>query len=46
VADLYRRHLNDHLFVRGDRELEYQAAAQVIDVARGAGWERIGLMTR
>ena len=46
LADLYRRHLNDHVFVRGDRSLEYQSIAQVIDAARGAGWEKIGLMTR
>ena len=45
LADLYRRHINDHVFVRGDRGLDFQAVAQVIDVARGAGWERIGLMT-
>jgi len=46
LADLYRSHINDHVFVRGDRGLDYQAVAQVIDVARGAGWGRIGLMTR
>lgn len=45
LAGLYRRHINDHVFVRGDRGLDYQVVAQVIDVARGAGWERIGLMT-
>jgi biopolymer transport protein ExbD len=45
LADLYRRHLTDHVFVRGDRDLDYQAVAEVIDMARGAGWERVGLMT-
>ena len=45
LADLYRRHLTDHIFVRGDRDLDYQAVAEVIDMARGAGWERVGLMT-
>ena len=34
LGDLYRRHLNDHIFVRGDRELDYGAVARVIDVAR------------
>jgi hypothetical protein len=29
----------------GGRGLDYRVVAQVIDVARGAGWERIGLMT-
>jgi biopolymer transport protein TolR len=46
LSEFYRRHINDHVFVRGDRRLEYEAVARVIDVARGAGWERIGLMTR
>ena len=46
LAELYGRHINDHVFVRGDRDLEFQAVAQVIDAARGAGWGRIGLMTR
>ena len=40
------RGISDHLFIRGDRDLEYQAVAQVIDIAHGAGWDRIGLMTR
>src|ERR1035437_599978 len=35
---LYRRHINDHVFVRGDRGLDYQTVAQIIDVARaGSG---------
>jgi biopolymer transport protein ExbD len=46
LTSLYRRHINDHVFVRGDRQLEYQAVAQVIDIARGAGWDQIGLMTQ
>ena len=40
------RGITDHIFIRGDRELEYQSVAQVIDIAHGAGWARIGLMTR
>jgi biopolymer transport protein ExbD len=46
LEDLFRRRINDHVFVRGDRDLEYHAVAHVIDVARGAGFERVGLMTR
>jgi len=34
------------IFVRGDRELEFHDVIDVIDMARGAGWERIGLMTQ
>jgi biopolymer transport protein TolR len=40
------RGLADALFIRGDRGLNYEAVARVIDIAHGAGWERIGLMTR
>src|SRR4051794_23420605 len=40
------RGVSDHIFIRGDRELEYQAVAEVIDIAHGAGWDRVGLMTR
>jgi biopolymer transport protein ExbD len=45
LAEIYGRHINDHVFVRGDRDLDYQAVAEVIDIARGAGWDRVGLMT-
>jgi biopolymer transport protein TolR len=34
------------VFVRGDRDLEYRDVARVIDIARGAGAGRVGLMTR
>jgi biopolymer transport protein ExbD len=33
------------VFVKGDGELEYQAVAQVIDIARGAGVGQIGLLS-
>jgi biopolymer transport protein TolR len=33
------------LFVDGARELEYADVASVIDIARGAGWDRVGLLT-
>ncbi len=46
LTELYRRRINDHVFVRGDRNLDFQAVAQIIDLARGAGWDRVGLMTR
>jgi biopolymer transport protein ExbD len=46
LAALYRTGINDHIFVRGDRELEYRQVVQVMDLARAAGWDRIGLMTQ
>ncbi|MGA2880125.1 MAG: biopolymer transporter ExbD [Bryobacteraceae bacterium] len=33
------------LFIKGAPELEYTDVASVIDIARGAGWNRVGLMT-
>lgn len=33
------------LFIDGARELEFEDVATVIDIARGAGVERIGVMT-
>ena len=46
LARIYETAPSAHFFVRGDRDLAYQDVAQVIDMARGAGWQRIGLMTR
>jgi biopolymer transport protein ExbD len=37
---------NHVLFIRGDRDLDFQEVARVIDVAKGAGLNRIGLMTK
>ena len=46
LAELHRAAFGAHFFVRGERGLDYQDVAHVIDMARGAGWDRIGLMTR
>ena len=43
---LYHKTGAAHFFVRGDRDLSYREVAEVIDIAKGAGWDRIGLMTR
>jgi biopolymer transport protein ExbD len=34
------------VFVKGDRDLEFRQVAEVIDIARGVGLDRIALMTR
>jgi biopolymer transport protein ExbD len=31
-------------FVKGENEIDFAQVAQVIDVAKGAGWKRIGLI--
>jgi biopolymer transport protein ExbD len=33
------------LFIEAAGELEYTDVASVIDIARGAGWKRVGLLT-
>jgi biopolymer transport protein ExbD len=33
------------VFVKGDPDLEFEAVAQAIDIAKGAGLDKIGLMT-
>ena len=33
------------VFVKGDEDLDYQSVARAIDVAKGAGIDKIGLMT-
>ncbi|HUI54656.1 MAG TPA: biopolymer transporter ExbD [Bryobacteraceae bacterium] len=46
LAALFRNHPGHALFVRGDKGLEFGQVAEVIDIARGAGLDRIGLMTQ
>ena len=43
---LFRNKSNTVVFVRGDKELDFDFVAQIIDMAKGAGVSRIGLMTR
>jgi biopolymer transport protein ExbD len=42
---LFVHHPGHPLFVRGGKTLEFQQVAEVIDIARGVGLERIALMT-
>jgi len=32
--------------VKGENEIEFAQVAEVIDVAKGNGWKRIGLMAK
>jgi biopolymer transport protein ExbD len=45
LARIFRLTGDRPIFVRGHRDLEFRAVAQVIDTIRGAGFERIALMT-
>ena len=44
LAKLYQTRAERAAFVQGDASLEFQDVARVIDIARGAGADRIGLM--
>jgi biopolymer transport protein TolR len=37
---------NQVIFVRADKNLEYRQIAEVIDIAKGAGFTRVALMTQ
>jgi biopolymer transport protein ExbD len=45
LRSLFVTHPDSVLFIDGAPELEYADVASVIDVARGAGWTRVGLLT-
>ena len=42
---IFKNAANRVIFLRGDRELEFHHVAEVIDIAKGAGLDRIALMT-
>jgi biopolymer transport protein TolR len=46
LTALFKNRSSKVIFVRGDKGLEYHEVAEVIDLAKGAGAERIGLMTQ
>jgi biopolymer transport protein ExbD len=43
---LLRQHTPGFAFVKGANDLAFGQVAEVIDVAKGAGWARIGLMPK
>ena len=45
LANLFKNGANQVIFVRGDKDLDFQEVAQVIDMARGSGVVRVALMT-
>jgi biopolymer transport protein ExbD len=46
LATLFKNRSSKVVFVRGDKTLEFHEIAEVIDVAKGAGVERVGLITQ
>ncbi len=45
LEDIFKTRAERVVFVKGDPELEFQTVARVIDIAKGAGIDKVGLMT-
>jgi biopolymer transport protein TolR len=45
LEDIFKTRAERVVFVKGDPDLEYETVAQAIDIAKGAGMDKIGLMT-
>jgi biopolymer transport protein TolR len=46
LHDIYKLRAERVAFVRGDDDIDFQYVAEVIDLAREAGVERVGLLTK
>ena len=46
LAEIFLKRAEKVAFVRGDDDVDFQDVADVIDVARHAGVERVGLLTK
>ena len=45
LEEIFKTRAERVIFVKGDPDLEYQYVARVIDIAKGAGMDKVGLMT-
>jgi len=45
LEDVFKTRAERVVFVKGDPSLEYRTVAQAIDIAKGAGIDKVGLMT-
>jgi len=45
LADIFKTRAERVVFIKGDPSLEFQWVAKAIDIAHGAGIEKVGLMT-
>ena len=44
LREILTRHTPGVAFVRGENDLDFAQVVEVIDVAKGSGWKRIGLV--
>jgi biopolymer transport protein TolR len=45
LFEIFKTRAEKVVFVKGDKELEFQVIARAIDIAKGAGLDKVGLMT-
>jgi biopolymer transport protein TolR len=45
LEEIFKTRAEKLVFVKGDEDLDYQTVAMAIDTAKGAGIDKIGLMT-
>jgi biopolymer transport protein ExbD len=45
LEDIFKTRAQKVLFVKGDPDVDYRYVAQVIDDAKGAGLDKVGIMT-
>ena len=45
LTDIFKTRAERVVFVKGDKDLDFQSVARAIDIAKGAGIDKIGLMT-
>jgi biopolymer transport protein ExbD len=46
LADIFKQRADRTIFVRGSADIEFRHVARVIDLAKGAGIQRIGLLSQ
>jgi biopolymer transport protein TolR len=44
LEDIFKTRADRTMFVKGDPDIEYKTVAEVIDIAHGAGIDKVGLM--
>jgi biopolymer transport protein ExbD len=45
LEEVFKTRAERVVFVKGDKDLEFESVAQAIDIAKGAGIDKIGLIT-
>ena len=46
LVDIFKTRAERVAFVKGDPDIEFEAVAKAIDMAKGAGLDKVGLMTK